>query len=162
MTITYPTDSEVRAAKARIDGRDATLAAALRADYDDCLLTGDTAGVEDYLGWVREVLTGDRRAIESDALPYISFEFEEATDRVSFLDIDEAREFLGREVFVRWQAIGTLMPRFFTLEAAIVTGVEYDGRHEFVVVRDRDGEEIIPLARITALRTIDVRPEQAR
>lgn len=160
MTITHPTDSEVCAAKARIDGRDATLAAALRADYDDSLLTGDTAGVEDYLSWVRKVLTGDRRAIESDALPYISFEFEEATDRVSSLDIDEAREFLRREVFVRWQSAWS--PRCFTLDGAIVTGVEYDGRHEFIVVRDRDGEEIIPLARIVTLRTIDVRPEDGQ
>ena len=134
---------------------DEQLADAIRADYEDALLTGDTRDAEDYLSWVREVLTGNKRAPESIALPYLEFQYEEATDRVGSLDFEEAQKFVGREVFVRWQSAWSW--RSFTLEAAIVTGVEYDGHHEFVVVRDHDGEEIIPLTRVTDLRTIDVR-----
>jgi hypothetical protein len=132
---------------------DEQLADAIRADYEDALLTGDTRDAEDYLTWVREVLTGNKRAPESIVLPYLEFQYEEATDRVGSLDFEEAQKFAGREVFVRWQAIDS--PRSFTLEAVIVTEVHCD---EFIVVRGRDdGDAVIPLARVTDLRTVDVR-----
>ena len=134
---------------------DEQLADAIRADYEDALLTGDTRDPEDYLTWVREVLTGNKRAPESIALPYLEFQYEEATDRVGSLDFEDAQKFVGREVFVRWQAFD--WGRSFTLEAAIVTAVDYNDAWEFIVVRDRDGEEIIPLGRVTDLRTVDVR-----
>jgi len=134
---------------------DEQLADAIRADYEDALLTGDTRDAEDYLTWVREVLTGNKRAPESIVLPYLEFQYEEATDRVGSLDFEEAQKFIGREVFVRWQACGSWQS--FALDGAIVTAVDYDDAWEFIVVRDRDGEEILPLARVMDLRTIDVR-----
>jgi hypothetical protein len=137
---------------------DEQLADTIRADYEDALLNGETRDVEDYLSWVRAILTGNYRPIESIALPYLEFQYEEATDRVGSLDLEDAQKFIGREVFVRWQAFDSWQS--FTLEAAIVTAVDYDDAWEFMVVRDRDGEEIIPLARVTDLRTIDVRRKE--
>ena len=134
---------------------DEQLADTIRADYEDALLTGETRDVEDYLSWVRAVLTGNHRPIESLALPYLEFQYEEATDRVGSLDFEEAQKFIGREVFVRWQADSG---RFFTMDNAIVTGVR-QGRHdEFMAVSGRDdGDAVFPLARVTRLRTVDVR-----
>ncbi len=137
---------------------DEQLADAIRASYEDALLTGDTRDVEDFLSWVRAVLTGNYRPIESIALPYLEFQYEEATDRVGSLDLEDAQKFVGREVVVVWQDYGSW--RSLTLEAAIVTAVDYDDAWEFIVVRDHDGEEIIPLARVTDLRTIDVRRKE--
>ena len=134
---------------------DEQLADAIRADYEDALLTGDTRDPEDYLTWVREVLTGNKRAPESIALPYLEFQYEEATDYVGSLDLEDAQKFVGREVFIRWQAVDSW--RSFTMDNAIVTAVDYDDAWEFIVVRDRHGEEIISLARVTDLRTVDVR-----
>ncbi len=137
---------------------DEQLADAIRASYEDALLTGDTRDVEDFLSWVRAVLTGNYRPIESIALPYLEFQYEEATDRVGSLDLEDAQKFVGREVFVRWQSAWSW--RSLTLEAAIVTAVDYDDAWEFIVVRDHDGEDITPLARVPDLRTIDVRRKE--
>ena len=135
---------------------DEQLADAIRADYEDALLTGDTRDVEDYLSWVRAILTGNYRPIESIALPYLEFQYEEATDRVGSLDCEEAQKFVGREVFVRWQATDSW--RSFTMGNAIVTGVRHGRHDELLAVSGRDdGDAVIPLARVTRLRTVDVR-----
>jgi len=135
---------------------DEQLADTIRADYEDALLTGETRDVEDYLSWVRAVLTGNHRPIESLALPYLEFQYEEATDRVGSLDFEEAQKFVGREVFVRWQATDSW--RSFTMDNAIVTGVRHGRHDELLAVSGRDdGDAVIPLARVTRLRTVDVR-----
>ena len=55
---TLTTIDPIDAAQVRLDSRTDTLVATLRADYEDALATGETTGVEDYLRWVRKVLTG--------------------------------------------------------------------------------------------------------
>ena len=132
------------------------LADTIRADYEDARLTGDTFDVEDYLSWVRAVLTGNHLPIESLALPYLEFQYEEATDRVGSLDFEEAQKFIGREVVVVWQAFDSR--RFFTMSNAIVTGVRHGENDELLAVSGRDdGDAVVPLARVTDLRTVDVR-----
>lgn len=55
---TLTTIDPIAAAQVRLDSRTDPLAATLRADYEDALATGETNDVEDYLRWIRKVLTG--------------------------------------------------------------------------------------------------------
>lgn len=163
MTTITATNPEVQAARARLDGRTETLASALRADYEDSLIVGETEGVEDYLRWVRRTLTGSPLPVESLAFPYLDYEYEDAADYSSPLHYEDAERYLGRNVIVRFRVLGGSSLPSFTGQ---VIAVDHDREGEYLTLRHLTNGDLIDervyLHDIMAIRTIDVHRGQAR